>query len=216
MVSMDSLRYTKFPIAMLDVSIIAPINTIPTGTQFPDGAPVFMVQVMSSPIKSSSRAEFPKSTWAYFCFKSNSLAALKSIAKETITIEYVSTEDTLSAFMWESITRTRLPPSDPTSETTFARAIDVRRFLNVPSTYSGLIQNMAYNDSTLQQISDQLLGCIASQLRQEIDPPKIEFRTRALATELHRSRDKSHVSCTATVSPSTSVSFSSWAKVNLC
>ncbi|KAA8646989.1 uncharacterized protein ATNIH1004_005668 [Aspergillus tanneri] len=122
----------------------------------------------------------------------------------------------LLAFMWESITRTRLPPSDPTSETTFARAIDVRRFLNVPSTYSGLIQNMAYNDSTLQQISDQLLGCIASQLRQEIDPPKIEFRTRALATELHRSRDKSHVSCTATVSPSTSVSFSSWAKVNLC
>jgi trichothecene 3-O-acetyltransferase len=66
----------------------------------------------------STRAEdpippsFPPScSWANFSFSGPSLVALKAAATKTIPIAttFVSTDDTLSAFIWQSVARCRLP-----------------------------------------------------------------------------------------------------------
>ena len=160
----------------------------------------------------------PKSTWAYFTFYPTSLTALKSLAAEGITLSlgYISTDDALSAFIWQSVIRARLPRLNPTTESTIARAVDVRRYLNISQMYPGLVQNMTYHTYTLQKLVEEPLGVIASQLRSAVDTKTSDlgYRTRALATFLNRTPDKSNVSFTGTVDLSTDIMLSSWAKLD--
>lgn len=147
-----------------------------------------------------------------------SLTALKSLATKTITLPsgYISTDDALSAFIWQSVIRARLPRLSPTAESTFARAVDVRRYLDIPQTYPGLVQNMAYHTYTLQKLVEEPLGGIASQLRSALDPKtsNLGHHTRALATFLNRSPDKNVISFTATLDLSADIMLSSWAKLD--
>ncbi|PPQ94381.1 hypothetical protein CVT25_002440 [Psilocybe cyanescens] len=112
----------------------------------------------------------PNCTWAYFSFSAASLAALKNLAVPTLpsSTDFISTDDVLTAFIWQHITRARLPrlslPADSTNSestqhnretstrtststrrSTLARAIDPRRFMGLPDTYPGLVQNMTRN-----------------------------------------------------------------------
>lgn len=158
----------------------------------------------------------PKCIWTYFTFSSTSLAALKSLATKSLTAStsYVSTDDVLSSFIWQGITRARLPRLDPRDETTFARAVDPRRYLGIAATYTGLVQNMVYNTLALETLINEPLGSVASQMRAEVDPKtsNLGFKTRALVTWLHRSSDKSSVNVTATLHLSSDIMLSSWAK----
>ena len=160
---------------------------------------------------------FPlKCTWAYFTFHPKSLAALKSLALKSITLpsSYISTDDALSAFIWQSIIRARLPRFNPTAESTFARAVDVREYLDVSQTYPGLVQNMTYHTYTLQKLIDEPLGCLALNLRRALDRKILGYNTRALATFLDRTPDKSIISFTATLDQSVDIMLSSWAKLD--
>ncbi|KAI9682043.1 MAG: hypothetical protein M1817_000097 [Caeruleum heppii] len=160
----------------------------------------------------------PECVWAYFTFDRNALAALKSLAMETMTLPsgYISTDDALSAFVWQSVMRARLPRSNPMAESTFARAVNVRRYLDIPPTYPGLVQNMTYQTYTLQDLVKEPLGGIASQLRSTLNPKtsNLASHTRALATLLDRTPDKSLVSVTATLDLSADIMLSSWAQLN--
>jgi hypothetical protein len=157
-----------------------------------------------------------KTSSAYFAFSSESLSALKSVATATIhnTSEYISTDDALSAFMWKSVSRVRLHRLPPTDSSTFARAVDARRYLGIPQTYPGIIHNMTYHTYTLTQLDEQPLGAIASQLRSAVDPKtsKLAYNTRALATFLDRAPDKDVFSFTATLGTSSDIMLSSWSK----
>ncbi|KAL8824725.1 MAG: hypothetical protein Q9191_004858 [Dirinaria sp. TL-2023a] len=154
-------------------------------------------------------------TWTNFAFPPRSLTALKSLATKTMTMPlgYVSTDDTLSAFIWQSVTRARLPRLK-TGDSTFARAVDVRQYLDISSTYPAPVQNMTYVTYTLQNLIEEPLGGVASQLRSALDPrtSKLGDKTRALVTLLSRSSDKSIASPTATLDSSVDVVLSSWAK----
>lgn len=160
----------------------------------------------------------PKCTPTYFTFDATSLAALKSLATKTTTLSsgFVSTDDALSAFIWQSVIRARLPRLPPSTKSTFARAVDTRRYLDIPQTYPGVVVSMTYHTRTLQELVDEPLGGIASQLRLAVDPQtsNLAYRSRALATFLNRSPDKSIVSFTASHDHSTDLVLSSWAKVN--
>ncbi|EXJ83310.1 hypothetical protein A1O1_06929 [Capronia coronata CBS 617.96] len=92
-----------------------------------------------------------KCSWACFVFSSTALAALKSLAVSTMTgnTGYMSTDDALSAFIWQSIMRARLHRLDPKEEVTFARAVDPQPFLGIPKTYLGVVQNMTYHTYVL-------------------------------------------------------------------
>lgn len=156
-----------------------------------------------------------KSTWAYFSFSASSLGALKSLAMQTVTTGYISTDDALTALIWQSVTRARFPRLSPETPSTFARAVDVRRFLDIPQTYPGLIQNMTYHTSTLQRLVHEPLGVLASRLRLAVDPntSTLGHDSRALATFLSRSPDKTIFSFSADLELSTDIMLSSWARV---
>lgn len=158
------------------------------------------------------------SAWSYFIFSPSSLASLKSLAEETVDLSsgYISTDDALSAFVWQSIVRARIPRLGLATESTFARAVDVRHYLDLPATYTGMVQNMTYNTSTLDSLINAPLGTTSSRLRSALDPKKsldLGHQTRALATVLHRSPDKSITSIVASLDSSRDLMFSSWAKV---
>ncbi|KAH0591653.1 hypothetical protein MHUMG1_10609 [Metarhizium humberi] len=156
--------------------------------------------------------------WESFSLDPTSLASIKSIAVETLPSgsSYVSTDDALSAFIWQSIMRARLPRLPPDTETTFARAVDVRSYVDVPATYTGIVQNMTYTTYTLQELVALPLGAIASRLRAALEPDTtiLPFHTRALATYLHGQADKSHVSPVSSLRVSVDVIVSSWAKTD--
>lgn len=158
----------------------------------------------------------PKCDWASFVLSPASLEALKSIALRTRSPEskYVSTDDALCALVWQSIMRARLSRLPPTTEVTFARAIDVRRYVNIPATYTGIVQNMTYTRFQLQKLVKMSLGEIASALRAALDPETtiLPFHTRALATYLYRQADKSKITPASLIDLSVDVMLSSWAK----
>ena len=85
----------------------------------------------------------PNSTWSSFAFSADSLAELKALAmKDVDPPTYISTDDALSAFLWQSIVRARVPRLDPEAKSTLARAVDVRRALDLSPAYPRLMQNM--------------------------------------------------------------------------
>jgi hypothetical protein len=156
-----------------------------------------------------------KASWAFFSFTSKALSELKDVATKTLdaSSKFVSTDDALSAFIWQATSRVRLARLDASAPTEFCRAVDMRSPMGIPSTYPGLLQNMTYHNSTLSQIANESLGATASRLRSELDRDRLRKRTQALATYLHDHSDKSGVSLTADADPSTSIMLSSWAKV---
>ncbi|KAJ5153383.1 uncharacterized protein N7482_009861 [Penicillium canariense] len=175
--------------------------------------------VKPSPPGNPSATSIPvPSTWVYVTFSSASLEALKSLATETKTISdgFISTDDAVSAFIWKCTSRARLHRLASETESAFARAVDVRQRMGIPKTYLGMFQNMTYNRNSLQNLVQQPLGAIASQLRRKLNPNVVDlaYNTRALATFQSRSADKARTSATACVDTSSGIMLSSWAKIN--
>ena len=160
----------------------------------------------------------PECTWAYFSFEPFSLAILKALATGAmpLSLNYVSTDDTLSAFIWQSIMRARFFRLSLTVEVTLARAVDVRRYLDISPTYPGVVNNMTYHTYTLQKLLAEPLGGITSQLRSALDPKtsNLGYKTRALATVLNRTPDRDNINVTATLDLSGDIMLSSWAKLD--
>ncbi|RGP74181.1 trichothecene 3-o-acetyltransferase [Fusarium sporotrichioides] len=156
-----------------------------------------------------------KASWAFFSFTPKALSELKDAATKTLdaSSKFVSTDDALSAFIWQSTSRVRLARLDASTPTEFCRAVDMRGPMGVSSTYPGLLQNMTYHDSTVAEIANEPLGATASRLRSELNSDRLRRRTQALATYMHGLPDKSSVSLTADANPSSSIMLSSWAKV---
>ena len=166
-----------------------------------------------SPMGSSSRC-----TWVSFVVASASLAALKSMALKKISSNatYISTDDALSAFVWQSVIRARFDRLLPTTKATFARAVDVRGYVGIPPSYPGIVQNMTYTTYQLQELVTLSLGEIASALRVALNPEttNLSFHTCALITYLQSQDDKSKVSPLALLDLTKDVALSSWAKVD--
>jgi hypothetical protein len=131
----------------------------------------------------------PKSTWAYIIFSSTSLNTLKSLAAENVPPGgYVSTDDVLSAFIWQVVTQARLPRLDSRQESTFVRLVNVRKHVGIPATYTGNVVHNTSTSCTLRDLVEEPLGVIASRLRASLLPEEAvayTFRTEATAY-MHR------------------------------
>ncbi|KAK6332953.1 hypothetical protein TWF718_010781 [Orbilia javanica] len=167
-------------------------------------------------IKGVKRSGPPKVFWAYFIFSGTALAELKTLASESLTGGYISTDDCLTAFIWQSVTRARLHRLRPSDKVTLGRAINIRPYLGLPPNYPGTASNMTYHNSTTEQLTSHDLGSIATNLRAEIDPKtsNLTYMTKAFATYLHRAEDKTSINLTATMDFSKDIALSSWAKLN--
>jgi hypothetical protein len=152
-------------------------------------------------------------SWAYFTFKSASLAVLKALATSSITTPstFISTNDALCALIWQSIARARLARLDPATDSIFTRAVDMRRHLNIPKEFPGNMTTKTTNISTLQKLTDHPLGDVASQLRSVLDPEILKYNMLAYATSQIRTRDKS---ANSPVDRTKCIVMSSWSKVD--
>ncbi|CAP86008.1 Trichothecene 3-O-acetyltransferase [Penicillium chrysogenum] len=160
----------------------------------------------------------PKSTWAYIEFSAAQLGSLKALATNTLpaSTDFISTDDAVSAFIWKSIARARASRLEATSESMLTRAVDMRQRFGLPQGYPGLMQTLTYNTNTIQKLSEEPLGIVAAELRSQLDSNKndLVFNTRALATVLNRSADRTKASLTATVNVSSDFMLSSWSRIS--
>ncbi|KAJ8487395.1 hypothetical protein ONZ45_g14348 [Pleurotus djamor] len=161
----------------------------------------------------------PKSLWCYFLFSGSSLKNLKASALKSTALPeggYFSTDDVLTALIWQAVARTRLARLDPEIKVRLGRAVDARRYLDLPPRYPGVAQNMAYSAyASARALSQEPLGNVAYQLRLAIDPKtsNMPYACRAFATLLHRAQHKSTIGVTANFDYSTDVQLSSWSQV---
>ncbi|KAH8884939.1 trichothecene 3-O-acetyltransferase [Thozetella sp. PMI_491] len=158
----------------------------------------------------------PPCRWANFNFDALALAALKAKANKTVPKGFVSTDDALTALIWQSVTRARIPrfqESHP-SNVKFARAVDARAALGIEARYPGWIQNMTYHHYPPHKLVDDPLGVVAADFRAALDPKDLRFRTQALATLLHNTPDKTKTNLTASIDLENDIMLSSWSKMD--
>lgn len=154
--------------------------------------------------------------WAYFDFSDRALADLKRQISQSLTSGYVSTDDSVSALVWQSVARARLKRLSPETKSTFARAVDARRFLGVSKTYQGLLTNMTYHTHSLEKLVQTPVALIASEFRYAVDPKttQLEYNTRAFATAFVQADDKSIFGPVINQQPDRDIALSSWANIN--
>ena len=119
--------------------------------------------------------------WAYISFSSSTLSALKARATDTLPSTflgtYISTDDALSAYIWQIVTRAKSPHSSVRTSmgqqevsTTLDRIVDARSYIDLPNSYIG---NCTYKTSTTLSTSEtSSLGLLASHLRTELLRPE--------------------------------------------
>ncbi|KAF2720202.1 hypothetical protein K431DRAFT_271258 [Polychaeton citri CBS 116435] len=159
-----------------------------------------------------------RNLWTYFLFSSDALSTLKSTAVETMESEYVSTDDVLSAFIWQAVLRARKSRLESMQvDSVFERQVDARKRLGIPEGYTGNVVFKSKSVLHLQYIIEAPLGVVASRLRQALNPtPSIEHQVREAATTLHKEiRESGTISGSIhTGLPLTGIRLSSWAKEN--
>jgi hypothetical protein len=157
--------------------------------------------------------------WAYFHFSASSLSKLKSLASPPTniagipTVPYITTNDAISAFIWQSICRARSSRLSPHTTSTFARAVDVRSALSVPPTYLGNVTNHTYTTLPLSSVISISLGLLASTLRLALNPSDLSFGIRSLVTYVSLNSNGSGVAYGANMNLSSDMFLSSWAKL---
>ncbi|KAK7942835.1 uncharacterized protein PG986_011948 [Apiospora aurea] len=165
--------------------------------------------------------------WSTFTFSSPALRALKAAATATMPSSpdvgdgertpFISTDDALSALLWQSIARSRLArlPNTTTTTTTLTRTVDARRYVaGLPHTYPG---DAAFKvSSTLSPASllSQPLGAVAAGLRARLRPHAVRDGIRVHISQLAKGRaaDGGSNGGGGGLDPSTGVNLSSWAK----
>ncbi|KAL1597196.1 hypothetical protein SLS60_008778 [Paraconiothyrium brasiliense] len=179
--------------------------------------------IAKEPNNDSSQAPDAESeaeaAWSYFLFSCTALLTLKLRAQKDIHTTFVSTDDTLCAFIWKQVTKARLnrlQDMSTSTQSTFERQVDVRRHLGLPTTYTG---NAVYKTSTTRSVENVLhksLGYLASELRASLSPtPDLGYSARKAATMLHqqlRANKPDVVTVTRAKLPAMDIKMSSWAK----
>ncbi|KAK7985776.1 trichothecene 3-O-acetyltransferase [Apiospora saccharicola] len=151
------------------------------------------------PLPTGNAEERQTGVWCHFSFSKKSLLTLKRVATQGLpaATPYVSTDDALSALIWQSIVRARLPRLQEDSTVLFARSVDIRGHVDISATYPGFAQCMTYHDKfSIGQLVESPLGIVAADLRAAIAPETstLAYDARSLATLVHRTPDKATVS----------------------
>lgn len=154
--------------------------------------------------------------WAYFSFPATALAKLKSLAMTSVSFgSFVSTDDVLTAFIWQAISRSRLPRleiKDYTQNSTLSRNVDVRRFFSVPSTYPGCVSDSTVHTSQISELTREPLGMVATRLRSALAPDMLRDNMRTAAAQISLHGHAARANFAANSNPELDVRLSSWAK----
>ncbi|EEB06320.1 trichothecene 3-O-acetyltransferase [Schizosaccharomyces japonicus yFS275] len=159
--------------------------------------------------------KYVPSTWKCFLFERDSLDALKALASESISesTSFVSTDDSLTAFVFRAIIRARFPRLNPSTELSLVRCVNVRDYLGIHPDYLGNALHQTYCSWKAESVVKAPVGSIASRLRSAIKPSELARQTLILGTYLDGLQDKSTVSYSANLDATETVMLSSWAKM---
>jgi hypothetical protein len=158
----------------------------------------------------------PKCSYKSYSFPKAAVDTIVAEARATLTSGYISTDDVLSAFVWQSVSRARRKRLSPDVVTTLARSVNARRYLGIHEAYPGVVVNTAYSKLVVQDLIDMPLGSVAVKLREKVDPTTSNFGhyTRAVATLLSRSADKNVLRIIARLNFSTDLILTSGASIS--
>jgi trichothecene 3-O-acetyltransferase len=137
----------------------------------------------STPADHSRDADPVSLTWAYFVFKLASLITLKAYASSSLPASStsISTDDALNSLVWQSVVRGRISHLEPSTDSIFTRAVDLRPYMDLPVSFPGNMVDKVTYTSTLQELENSPVGVISSQFRSALDPDKLRYETRAQA-----------------------------------
>jgi trichothecene 3-O-acetyltransferase len=166
-----------------------------------------------------------RARWEYARFKNAKLAQLKDLASSQESSDRVgnqdspskiSTDDALSAFIWQRIMLSRYPcvlPSPRTAETTvMCRAINGRRFLNpsIPASYMGQMVCCTFHSISLSAVTMEHLSNVARELRCKLNQQN-DHSIRSFFSFVQKKEDKRLISFTARMNLSRDLLISSGA-----
>lgn len=151
--------------------------------------------------------------WALVTFSSSALAAVKQSAMADISEGFVSTDDALSALIWQAVTRACAPdfslttgsstitPSN-TQKTSLSRNVDLRRHLTppLPLAYSGFVTESTTHTTDIAKLLDCSRGRVAQMLREAL-------RSENLRQQFHRKISTFPTHAAATQAPSATCSM---------
>jgi hypothetical protein len=143
------------------------------------------------------RVNRPPAQWRYVRFPALKRKILKERAMKDIGGEddvFVSTNDTVSAFLWQRISAVRLlRRKRPDDLSKFSRALDARRPLGIPREYLG---QMGYNATcylSFRELEALPLGHVALFLRGAAKEVNTTYAARSWATFIANEPDKSRI-----------------------
>jgi hypothetical protein len=163
--------------------------------------------------------KLPSSTWAIFRFTPSNLAKLKFLASassptsESPLVPYTTTNDALTAFVWQGYARARFPRLPTEATSMFLRAVDVRPSLSIPPTYLGNMSSHTYTRLPISTLTSCRLSSLASTLRSQLNSSDIAYGMRSMATWLTYETGDGIVTYGKDLDISTDVIFSSWARL---
>lgn len=141
--------------------------------------------------------------WVYFHFSGPKLAELKAVASGPSegdpgedALQWVSTEDALSAFICQRVTAARMKRMEKKQQAIFCRAVNGRRFLEppIPKEYLGHLVTCNYTTVFLDSAAATTdLPALARQMRANLWNIR-SVQIQSLATALNESDDKGCIS----------------------
>lgn len=151
--------------------------------------------------------------WGYIAFSAESLTSLKATAQTELPVgtTFVSTDDCISALIWQSIARSRSSRLNPNVPLTFVRQVDARRYMDVSDTYLGNMVSQTTSTQSVQELCDGGLGMLALMLRRELNPEALRYRVREQATNQATGIKQSG----GAKERVNTITMSSWSKVDL-
>ncbi|PNS15369.1 hypothetical protein CAC42_628 [Sphaceloma murrayae] len=127
----------------------------------------------------------------HITFPAASVARLKAEASQQTLVPFISTDDAITAFVWQQVVRARSKRLGPRTVYQVTRACSLRRAFGVP-TYTGhFIDNITIEEVDPHELP---LSYIAAKLRAALSDEKKNIRhVRALATLIAHSEDNSRI-----------------------
>jgi hypothetical protein len=158
--------------------------------------------------------------WKLFHFPGQKLVKLKEEAAKASgpgeDVAWVSTNDALTAFVWQRSLIARSARLGKDAESTLIRALNARRVTEppLPEGYMGHCVASAFRSGPVHEVAKDPLFETAVQIRKSLKLVD-DYHVRSMATTLASLEDKTTFSYGAKFNPDTDLLLSSWAELKL-
>ncbi|KAH8429031.1 uncharacterized protein LDX57_006702 [Aspergillus melleus] len=159
--------------------------------------------------------------WRYLRIPAAAVARIKAMADANPedfdpSTPFVSTNDALTAFIWQRLTIIRLARlQTPDAISRISRAVDFRRVMGLSPAYLGHMIRVAFLRLSFTDIVNSSLSRLASLLRKSVLDITNEYSLRSYVTYIANEPDKANIAYGGGFDPKTDLSCSSIAHIRV-